>query len=133
MVTIRNESGYSRNTLFARTHARLSQINAEPDLQREIITSADTLAQRLGIPIAHFAYTSGDLASFSAKTLAVARRRFRLIHSGLRGDNAWCVSPFALRGDAATAQDSMALLGAFVEGAAHFYYARARAMPGIWI
>lgn len=116
-----------------RTHAQLSQINAKPDLEREIIISADTLAQRLGVPIEHFAYTFGDLASFSDKALSVARRRFRFIYSGLRGDNAGGVSPFALRRDAATAQDSRALLGAFVEGVADFRYAQSRAQLCSWV
>ncbi len=109
------------------THARLSQFNAESDLEREIITSADMMAQRLGVPIEHFAYTFGDLTSISEKALAIARRRFRFIYSGLRGDNAKGVSTFALWRDAVTAQDSTALLGAFLEGAADFHYARSRA------
>lgn len=116
-----------------RTHARLSQMSTERDLEREIIASADTLAHRLGVSIEHFAYTFGDLASFSDKALAVARRRFRFIYSGLRGDNARGVSPFALWRDAATAQDSMSLLGAYVEGAADFRYARARAQLARWV
>jgi hypothetical protein len=62
----------------------------------------------------------------------IARRRFSFIYSGLRGDNAGCVSPFALRRDATTAQDSMAMLGAFVEGAADFHYARFRAQLDAW-
>lgn len=116
-----------------RTHARLSQINTEPDLEQEMTASADTLARRLGISIEHFAYTFGDLASFSEKALAVARRRFRFVYSGLRGDNAGGVSPFALRREAATAEDSMALLGAFLEGAADFHYAAARARLDAWV
>lgn len=116
-----------------RTHARLSQINAKPDLEREIVTSADTLARRLGAPIEHFAYTFGDIASFSSGALAIARRRFRFIYSGLRGDNAGGVSPFTLRRDATTAQDSMALLGVYVEGVADFHYAKSRAQLGSWI
>lgn len=115
-----------------RTHARLSEIHAIPDLEREIIASGDELEQRLGVAIEHFAYTFGDLASFSEQALAVARRRFRLIYSGLRGDNAEGVSPFALRRDAVTAQDSRPLLGAFVEGAADRLYARSRAQLGRW-
>lgn len=123
-----------------RTHARLSQINAVLDLEREIATSADALAQRLGVPIEHFAYTFGDLASFSDKALAVARRRFRFIYSGLRGDNAGGVSPFALRRDASALQDSCfnytvfsnSLLGAFLEGAADFKYARDIALLSNW-
>lgn len=123
-----------------RTHARLSQIDAEPDLEREIVASADALAQRLGVPIEHFAYTFGDLASFSDKALAVARRRFRFIYSGLRGDNAGDVSPLALRRDASALQDSCfnytvfsnSLLGAFLEGAADFKYDRDIALLSKW-
>jgi len=116
-----------------RTHARLSEIDAEPDLEREIIASADALALRLGVPIEHFAYTFGDLASFSENALAVARRRFRFVYSGLRGDNAKGVSPFALRRDASLAQDSMALLGAIAEGGADFHYARSCAQLDTWV
>ena len=70
-----------------RTHARLSDLVDELELEREIVSGADTLEHRLGVPIDHFAFTFGDLASFSPKALVVARRRFRFIHSGLRGDN----------------------------------------------
>jgi peptidoglycan/xylan/chitin deacetylase (PgdA/CDA1 family) len=116
-----------------RTHARLSQINGERDLEGEIIVGADMLAQRLGVSIEHFAYTFGDIASFSPKALAVARRRFRFVYSGLRGDNARDVPPFALRRDAITAQDSIALLGAYVEGAADLHYARSCARLANWV
>lgn len=126
------EQGHSIGA-HTRTHARLSQIDSESDLEREIVASADALAQRLGVSIEHFAYTFGDLASFSDKALAVARRRFRFIYSGLRGDNAGGVPPFALRRDAATARDSMGLLGAYVEGAADSHYARSCAQLDGWI
>lgn len=116
-----------------RTHARLSQLSAVSELEREIIGSADTLERRLGVPIEHFAYTFGDLASFSPAALSVAQRRFRFVHSGLRGDNARDVCRFALRRDAVTAGDTTALLGAFVEGVADFRYARSRARLAAWV
>jgi peptidoglycan/xylan/chitin deacetylase (PgdA/CDA1 family) len=116
-----------------RTHARLSTIDAESQLEDEIIGSADTLARRLGVPIEHFAYTFGDLASFSRGALSVARRRFRCIHSGLRGDNARDASPVAVRRDAVNAVDPLDLLGAYVEGVADFRYARSRARYASWI
>jgi len=115
------------------THARLSELQAEADLEREIVASADTLARRLGVSIEHFAYTFGDIASFSTRALAVARRRFRFIYSGLRGDNAKNASPSRLWRDAVTPQDSRALLGAYLEGAADFYYARSRAELAQWV
>lgn len=115
------------------THPRLSEISAQGDLEREIIGSADTLARRLGVPIEHFAYTFGDIGSFSPQAFEIARRRFRYIYSGLRGDNAGGVSPLTLRRDAATPNDPRTLVGAYLAGAADFRYARARAEFGSWI
>jgi len=126
------EQGHSIGA-HTRTHVRLVQVDSEPDLEREIIASADTLAQRLGTPINHFAYTFGDIASFSPQALAVARRRFRFVHSGLRGDNAKGVSPLTVRREALGAGDSLGLVGAYVEGLADFQYARARAQLASWI
>jgi len=114
-----------------RTHARLSEIQIEKELEDEIIGSADKLERRLGVPIEHFAYTFGDLASFSEEALLIARRRFRFVYSGLRGDNLG-VSPLALRREGVTPSDSLALVGAFVEGAADFHYSRSRARLTSW-
>jgi peptidoglycan/xylan/chitin deacetylase (PgdA/CDA1 family) len=115
-----------------RTHARLSQIDTEAELEREIIDSANTLSRRLGVSVEHFAYTFGDIGSFSPQALAVARQRFRFIYSGLRGDNARAVSAWTLRRDAACPRDPLALLGAYVEGVADFNYARSRAQLASW-
>jgi len=114
-----------------RTHTRLSKLKNRSDLEREIISSADLLEKRLGVPIEHFAYTFGDLASFSEQAMAVARRRFRFIYSGLRGDNSEHIEQHALRRDSAAFQDNLSnysvfsnhLLGAFLEGVADFKYA----------
>lgn len=123
-----------------RTHARLSKVETSLNLEREIVSSADLLAQRLGVPIEHFAYTFGDLASFSDKAMAVAKRRFRFIYSGLRGDNADGASSFAIRRDASALQDSCynysvfsnPLLGAFLEGVADRHYAPFRKVLDGW-
>ena len=80
----------------ARTHARLSTLSEDHALEDEIINSADRLEQQLGIKIEHFAYTFGDLASFSPAALAVAQRRFSFIYTGLRGDNAHGVPTWAI-------------------------------------
>jgi peptidoglycan/xylan/chitin deacetylase (PgdA/CDA1 family) len=122
------------------SHARLSAINSTAGLEREIIASADLLEQRLGVPIEHFSYTFGDLGSFSEAALDVARRRYRFIHSGLRGDNAERISPFALRRDSAEFQDSRSnytifsnrLLGACLEGAADAHYSKSCATLDAW-
>lgn len=116
-----------------RIHARLCELKEPKELEEEIISSADSLETKLGTKIQHFAYPFGNLASFSQPALNIAQQRFRFIYSGLRGDNAGGISPpFVLRRDAVTAQDSIALLGAFVEGAADFHYARSCAQLDSW-
>lgn len=122
------------------SHARLSEIESHVQLEQEIVSSAQALEQRLGVPIEHFSYTFGDLDSFSESALAIARKRFRYVYSGLRGDNARGVSPFTLRRDSAAGQDplfnyttlSNSLLGSFLEGAADGHYARSRARLDAW-
>lgn len=123
------------------THARLSEVTSLLDLEKEIISSAQVLEQRLRTSVDHFSFTFGNLASFSEAALSVARQRFRFIHSGLRGDNSLGVSPLAIRRDSAEKQDSNfnysvfsdRLLGAFLEGAADMHYARSRATLDNWI
>ena len=115
------ETGHSIGAHTAR-HARLSQV-AQVDLGAEVILSADVLEQKLGINVEHFAYTFGDLASFSPVALAVARSRFKFIYTGMRGFNACDVEPWAIRRDAMTANDSLKLVGALLEGAADRFYA----------
>lgn len=125
------EQGHSIGA-HTRTHSRLSAIHFEPELSGEIVESADMIAARLRVPIEHFAYTFGDLASFSAAGLTVARRRFRFVHSGLRGDNVSGASPFALRRESVAPSDPKTVVGAFMEGAADFQYAKARTQLDAW-
>ena len=56
------------HTIGAHTanHARLSQIS-EKNLESEIVDSAELIEKRLGINVKHFAYTYGNLKSFSPK------------------------------------------------------------------
>ena len=123
-----------------KTHARLSNINIEKKLDEEIISCVDILESKLGVSIEHFAYTFGDLASFSEEALLIAKRRFRFIYSGLRGDNALYSSPYALQRDSAATQDlrsnysvfSNSLLGSFLEGAADFKYKNDNSLMRSW-
>lgn len=123
------------------SHARLSEIECDAELEREIVASAEDLEKRLHTAISHFSYTFGDLASFSQAGLAIARRRFRFIHSGLRGDNVSGVSPYSLRRDSAARQDSRSnytifsnmLLGTILEGVADARYANSLAELDDWI
>lgn len=114
------------------THARLSTLAGSQELTREIVASADAIEQRLGHAVDHFAFPFGDIASMSMAAMAVARKRFRFVHSGVRGGNGKGTPPAAIRRDAVTPSDPHSLLGALTEGAADFLYARPRRILDGW-
>lgn len=105
-----------------RSHARLSEISSSEGLKDEIVSSADILGNHLGVHIEHFAYTFGDLDSFSYQALQTAQKRFLYVYSGLRGNNVNGTSSFAIRRDVLTPTDPHALVGTFLEGGADFLY-----------
>ncbi len=123
-----------------RSHARLSTIDDLTSLEDQIAGGADVLAARLGVAIEHFAFPFGNLASFSPTAMQVARRRFKFVHSGLRGRNDTAVLPHAIRRDAAATQDAQSnysvlshgLIGGFLEGSADPFYSRARRQLDQW-
>jgi len=124
------ETGHSMGGHTAH-HKRLSQV-AEEELETEIILSADALERKLGTKVEHFSYTFGDLASFSPAALAVARRRFKFIYTGMRGDNARSASHWAIRRDTMAAAYPVALVGVLLEGGADQFYANSLAEYASW-
>lgn len=124
------ETGHSIGAHTA-SHFRLSQL-ATKDLEAEIVSGADALEQRLCTKIEHFAYPFGNLASFSPAALNVARRRFKYIYTGLRGNNAHGVPLWAIRRDAFSPTDSLSLTGAILEGGADWHYAASLAEYESW-
>ena len=102
-------------------HRRLSSI-APSDLGSEIIESADLLELVLKIRIEHFAYTFGDLDSFTPLALEVARSRFKYVHTGMRGDNSCVRNSWGIRRDSLSAKAPHFLVGAFLEGGADRIY-----------
>lgn len=105
-----------------RTHARLSTIKEMRMLEEEIISSADSLEKILGIEISDFAYTFGDIDSFSSDALYITKKRFKYIYTGLRGNNADHHEPLCVCREAVSPHDSNWLLGTFLEGGADFLY-----------
>ena len=114
-------------------HARLSQIKNYNDLEYEINQSVILLEKHLGIQVEHFAYTFGDIASFSQEALLIASNRFRFVYSGLRGSNPLDnVTPIAIRRDSLSPSDPFFLVGSFLEGAADFHYKHSRTILDRW-
>ena len=105
-----------------KTHARLSDISKPINLKEEIVNSANTIEQRVGVEISHFAFTFGDLQSMSRKSLLEACNRFKYIHTGLRGNNSNNVSKYAIRRDPINLNDSLWMIGSLLEGAVDWRY-----------
>ena len=108
-------------------HLRLSELQ-ESELYDEIVSSADILEERLGVNLEHFAYSFGNLESFSPAALEIAKKRFKYIYTGLRGDNANNVPLWAIRRDAMQSMDhhvdNHSSIGALLEGIADRNYTK---------
>ena len=121
-----------------KSHARLSEITNDFELEDEIISSADFIESKLGITIDHFAYTFGDLNSINQKALDIASKRFKYIYSGIRGNNV--KNNYSIYRDAAAIQDnnmnyqiySNLLLRSFLEGVADSLYYKNRKIFQEW-
>ena len=122
------------HTIGAHTcnHVRLSDLGQVKELNTEIIDSANVLESKLSVKIEHFAYPFGDLASCSPTAVAVVRRRYSFIYTGMRGDNACDTPPWVLRRDAIFPANSFGLIGALLEGGADIRYARDLARYESW-
>ncbi len=123
-----------------KTHARLSHCTSESGLEEEILTSASKISDKLHIDINHFAYTFGDINSFSQAAMKIAKRQFNFVYSGVRGNNSEHISPLAIRRDAAAYQlknneyrifDNK-LLTAFLDGFADFRYKKPKDILDKW-
>ena len=107
------------------THARLSAVHDPEVLATEIATAGDVIEQSLGAAVEHFAYTFGDLGSFSQEALRASRARYRYVHSGIRGNNVGR-PPWAICRDAISPRDHNHLVGSLLEGGADVLYAGSR-------
>jgi len=123
-----------------KTHARLSDIFSIDELEMEIIQSAEKISHKLGVDINHFAFTFGNIDSFSRDALQVAKKKFDFIYSGIRGVNLGKVSPFAIRRDAVAYQlkdntyklVNKKLLSVFMDGFVDIFYGSARKKIDKW-
>ena len=58
-------------------HKRLSECNTKAELEEEMLLSSKEVELKLGIKISHFAFTFGDIDSFSKEALLLASSQFR--------------------------------------------------------
>ena len=114
------------HTIGAHTlsHPRLSCLS-QKELINEILGSAAIIEKNIGERPVNFAYTFGDISSFSPEALSVARQSFKYIYSGIRGNNAISPTSWAILRDAISVDDKKSLVGAILEGGADWWYAKA--------
>jgi peptidoglycan/xylan/chitin deacetylase (PgdA/CDA1 family) len=108
------------------THAKLSSIFETKALEHEIIDSANLIEDKLGTKIDHFAFTFGNNESISHEAIDVARKKFKFIHTSIRGVNKKGISPFLIFRDTITPNDYNHLLGSFLLGGADSIYKKDR-------
>jgi len=113
------------------THARLSSLGG-PQLHDEIVGGADLLEGHLKSAIQHFAYPFGDFNSISAEASHIARRRFKYVYTGMRGNNSGCRQTWSLWRDSNDPHDSLWYSGACLEGGADFLYQKNREICETW-
>jgi len=124
-----------------RKHTRLSGCVNDDQLYDELIVSAENIEKKLGVNVQHFAFTFGDVDSFSQEALSVARSQYKYIYSGVRGDNVKSLLPLSICRDCAATQSEdykytlfdNNLLAAFLNGAADFKYKKARMLMDSWV
>ncbi len=76
-------------------HARLSELTQAERL-KEVVNSADRLAEVLGVSARWIAYPFGDLGSIDANSMEIIRKKYEFCCSGLRGINVPNTSRWAL-------------------------------------
>jgi len=117
----------------SQSHARLSSLNSESDLIREICDSANIIEQMLNIKVKHFAYPFGDINSFNRKCLQVAIEKYEFIHTGIRGDNSIISSSLSIWRDSLSLKENVWFSGLFLEGFLDILYKNKRIQFLQWL
>lgn len=103
------------------THAKLSKLDPI-SLGSEIKRSKDNLELMLNCQIKHFAYTFGDIESFSEEALKLSISQYKYIHTGLGGVNT--LNPYLINRDSIYDLDPPSLIGAILEGGGDVYFTK---------
>jgi len=95
------------HTIGAHTinHQRLTEIENEDELKREIIESGDILQKKLGIDVDHFSYPAGNIGSIDPRAMKIIKERYMYCYSGIRGNNYGDTNLYALLRDPISVDD----------------------------
>ena len=117
------------HTIGAHTvnHRRLTEVESEDELKREIIESGDILQKKFGIDIDHFSFPFGDIDSINQRAMEIIRERYKYCYSGIRGNNSIDTNPYAILRDPVSIDDPPAYFQFIVEDGLRLMY-RKRAL-----
>jgi peptidoglycan/xylan/chitin deacetylase (PgdA/CDA1 family) len=95
------------HTIGAHTinHRRLTEIESEDDLRREIIESGNILHKKLGVDIDHFSFPFGNIESINPRAIKIIKERYKYCYSGIRGNNFINTNPYAILRDPVSLDD----------------------------
>ena len=114
------------HTIGAHTinHRRLTEVESEEELKREIVESGDMLQKKLGIDIEHFSYPFGNIESINLIAMRIIRERYKYCYSGIRGNNSINTNPYAILRDPVSIDDPNAYFQFIVSDGLGLMYKR---------
>ena len=109
-----------------KNHLLLSSTNKISILEDEIINSGNMIEDKLNTKIKHFAYPFGDIDSINKIALSIARKRYKYIHSGIRGLNDRSTSFKAIRRQSINTNEGLKYNKFIIKGGWSEYYKKDR-------
>jgi peptidoglycan/xylan/chitin deacetylase (PgdA/CDA1 family) len=116
-----------------KTHKKLSEVSTKKQMITEVLESANSIEKKININVTNFAYTFGDISSFSLAALKCAATKFSHVYTGLRGNNVNEASLLSIRRDAVCPTDPPLLLGYCLEGGFDFIYKKKLEVYRSWV
>lgn len=110
----------------SKSHLRLSSIQKKSILNKEIFESADIIEKNIGAKVNHFAFPFGDIDSFSELCFAICVKRYKFVHTGIRGDNAKLLAPHTIWRDSLSLKEPFWFSGLILEGGIDVIYSKSR-------
>lgn len=121
------------HTIGAHTsnHRRLTEIESEDDLKREIIESGDILQRKLGVGIDHFSFPFGDIDSIDQRAIKIIKEGYKYSYSGIRGNNSINTNPYAILRDPVSIDDPPAYFRFILKDGLRLMYRKRALLLGV--
>ena len=116
------------HTIGAHTknHLPLSSISNDEQLNKEIVKAGEEIEKRFKISIEHFAFPFGNMKSINLKAMKVITKKYKYVHSGVRGKNKPNTNTWAIRREAIDILDNFHYNNFIANGGLSFYYYKDR-------